>query len=293
LHEMADYVLMTDSTSDLPAAYCQKNGLAVIPLTYIIDGVARADNEGAADGYHSFYNQLREGKLSTTSQITAEEYLAFMTPILESGKDILYIAFSSGLSGSYEGALNAAETLKDRFPDRRMRIVDSFGASLGEGLLVMHAVKMRDAGESLDAVADWVLENRLNAHHWFTVDDLGHLKRGGRLSSSSAAIGTLLRIKPVLSVNTEGKLVPVEKARSRKKAIKTLFKKMADNIEGWDRGAVAISHGDCLEDALTLREMVEKAYPCEEIVISPIGAVIGSHVGAGTLALFFMSGPRG
>lgn len=292
MHEMADYVLMTDSTADLPIAYRKENNIIVIPLSYIMNGVAKPDIMGEADEYRAFYDHLRQGKLSTTSQINTDQYIEFMTPILESGKDILYIAFSSGLSGSYECSLSAAETLQESFPDRKIRIVDSLGASMGEGLIVMYAAKMRDAGESMDEVADWVEANRLNMHHWFTVDDLGHLKRGGRLSSSSAMIGTLLSIKPVLCVNEEGKLIPVEKARSRKKAIKKLFEKMQDNAGQWDRGIVGISHSDCLDDARALQKMVEKEFGCKEIIVSCIGSVIGSHTGAGTLALFFMSGRR-
>jgi DegV family protein with EDD domain len=289
---MADYILMTDSTADLPWEYYAAHEVKVISLSYNLDGVPGIDETAAADNYRAFYAQLRAGKQSTTSQITSEQYIEFMTPLLETGKDILYIAFSSGLSGSCDSAMHAAGTLQERFPERRVRVVDSLAASMGEGLLVAYAVKRRDAGESLDQVADWVESNKQNLHHWFTVDDLNHLKRGGRVSGSSAMIGTLLSIKPVLHVNEAGKLIPVEKARSRKKSIKKLFEKLVDNAAEWDHGLIGISHGDCLEDALYLKGLVEKEYACEEIIVSCIGSVVGSHSGAGTIAFFFLSGNR-
>ena len=289
---MAEYVLMTDSTSDLPWEYYAENDITVVSLSYIIDGVVSTDEMAAQDHYQSFYAQLRSGKQSTTSQVNTEQFTAAMTPILESGKDILYIAFSSNLSGSCQSGIQAAKALGKRFPERKIRVIDSLSASLGEGLLVLYAVEMRDAGASLDAVGDWVENHKLKLHHWFTVDDLNHLKRGGRVSSASAMIGTLLNIKPVLHVNEEGLLIPVEKARSRKKAIKRLFEKLVENEAQWDHGWIAISHGDCLEDALTLKQMVEQKYTFEKIVVSHVGSVIGSHSGAGTLAFFFLSGPR-
>ena len=289
---MSNFILMTDSTSDLPISYCRENDIRIISLTYIIDGVDALDWDSRSDDYQDFYKQLSNGKLSTTSQINTSQYIDFMTPQLEVGKDILYIAFSSGLSGSYQSANVAVETLKENFPERNIRVVDTLGASVGEGLIVMKAAQMRAAGESLDTIADTITEIRLNMHHWFTVDDLNYLKRGGRLSSANALIGSMLNIKPVLFVNTEGKLIPYEKARSRKRAIKQLCKKFAEHLDMWDKGTIGICHSNCLEDAELLKSLLEKTAPCQEIIISSIGAVIGSHVGAGTLGLFFWADKR-
>ena len=247
---MGTYRIVTDSTTDLTPELIQELDVQVIPLCYIMEGKTYHNIPGGGEMTdREFYAKLRAGSMSTTTQVNSEEFLRVFTPLLEAGQDVLYIGFSSGLSGTYQSAALAREELKQRFPGRRLEVFDSRCASMGEGLLVYHAAKLQQAGKSLDEVLSWLKENVLNLCHWFTVDDLNHLKRGGRVSTATALVGTMLGIKPVLHVDNEGHLIPVSKVRGRKQSLDALVRRMEDTALDPAGQMVFISHGDCLEDA--------------------------------------------
>ena len=215
-----------------------------------------------------------------------------MEKALAAGKDVLVLAFSSGLSTTYQSAVIAAEELKDAYPDCKIQVIDTLCASMGQGLLVWYACKKRDEGLSLDEVAQWVLDNRLHLCHWFTVDDLMYLKRGGRISAATALVGTMLQIKPLLHVDDEGHLINMTKTRGRKAAIDAMVKKAQELGAGYDNSTMFISHGDCLSDAEYLSRQLKEKCGVKDVLISYVGAVIGSHSGPGTLALFFLGSHR-
>ena len=215
-----------------------------------------------------------------------------MEAALAAGKDVLVLAFSSGLSTTYQSAVIAAEELGEKYPERTIRVVDTLCASMGQGLLVWYACKKRDEGMSLEELYHWVMENRLHLCHWFTVDDLMYLKRGGRISAATALVGTMLQIKPLLHVDDEGHLISMSKARGRKAAIDALVRKAQELGAGYDNSTMFISHGDCREDAEYLAQQLKEKCGVKEVVISYVGAVIGSHSGPGTLALFFLGSHR-
>jgi DegV family protein with EDD domain len=241
----------------------------------------------------TFFDLEREGHMPTTSLVTPDEFITVFDNVLSQGNDLLYIAFSSGLSGSCSNAKLVAEDLRQKYPERKLIVIDSLCASLGLGLLVDYAVKLRDAGKSIDETAKWVESNKLGLNHWFTVDSLNHLRRGGRVTGAAAFVGNLLHIKPVLNVDYEGHLIPREKEQGRKKAIKSLVDKMSEYVYKPEGQTVFISHGDDLEAAEKLAAMIKDRFPdIGEIMISMLGAVIGAHSGPGTLALFFMGKTR-
>lgn len=240
----------------------------------------------------NFYEAERNGKMPSTSQINEARFEEIFRGFFSEGKDILYIAFSSALSSTYSRALGAAENIKDEFPDRRVVIVDSKCASLGEGLLVYHAAKMKNSGKTIDEVAKWLEDNKLHLCHWFTVDDLHHLKRGGRVSAASAVIGTMLGIKPVMHVDDEGKLILVSKIRGRRHAIDALIDKVEKTVIDSEKQVAFISHGDCPDDAKYLEQQLKKRFKFKEIITNYIGPVIGSHSGPGTIAVFFLGTER-
>ncbi len=283
------FALITDSAADLPREYYEKHDVRLTHIHFSIGGETYDDG---GMSYHDFYQHLRNGAMPTTSMIAPQQYIDLFEPILDSGKDILYIAFSSGLSGSYESAVMAAQEMNSRFPYRKILVVDSLAASLGQGLLVDYAVALTEAGKSMEQVHAWVEENKLKINHVFTVQDLMHLHRGGRVSKTSALMGTLIGIKPVLYVNPTGHLIPVEKKRGRRNALEALV----DRMEQWagrrEFPAIAISHSDCEEDALAVEKMVRARFSVDRVIINPIGPVIGSHTGIGTVALFFLGNPR-
>lgn len=240
----------------------------------------------------AFYNKLRAGVMSTTTQVNSEEFIQVFTPVLEAGDDILYIAFSSGLSGTCQSAHLAKKELEQKFPGRRIEVFDSLCASMGEGLLVYHAATRKNNGASLDEVLAWLKENVLHLCHWFTVDDLNHLKRGGRVSTATALVGTMLGIKPVLHVDDEGHLIPVSKVRGRKQSLDALVKKMEETAIDPQDQVIFISHGDCLEDAKYVARQVREKLGVKDVKINFIGPVIGAHSGPGTVALFFLGSSR-
>jgi len=287
---MSDFRIVTDSGSDLNQSMVDKLNISVVPLMVNFKGDTLPDN--VDEGVDAFYNGLRGGEIATTSAINPTGWETAIEPILAGGEDALVIAFSSGLSTTYQSAVIAAEELQEKYPERKIRVVDSLCASLGQGLLVWYACQKRDAGMSLDDLTAWLEENKFRLCHWFTVDDLMFLKRGGRVSAATALVGTMLQIKPVLHVDDEGHLINVSKARGRKASIDALAKKLGElGLEG-ENSTVFISHGDCIEDAQLLQTMLQEKYGVKEVIIGYVGAVIGSHSGPGTLALFFLGSKR-
>ena len=290
---MRDYVILTDSCCDLSAQMADELGIQVMPLRLLLDDQEYLNYlDGREIGFKEFYDRVRGGSMPTTSALNVGEFEETMRTILETGKDVLYLAFSSGLSTTYQSAVIAAEELQEKYPERKIRVVDTLCAALGQGLLVWYTCKQRDAGLTLDELADWVEQNKLSLCHWVTVNDLMHLKRGGRINATTAVVGTMLQIKPIIHVNNEGKLINVGKARGRKAAMQILVDKMKELGQGYDNSTVFITHGDCLEDGQLLKQMVLEQTDAKEVFLGNLGAVIGSHAGPGTLALFFLGSQR-
>ena len=289
---MNTYVIMTDINADLPEEYIREHGLEVLSLSYMIDGETYDRNHPLEVG--EFYNRMRNGSMPTTSQVNPDQAKKAFTACLKQGKDVLYIAFSSALSGTYNSGRIAAEEIKEEglFPDRKLVVLDSLSASLGQGLLVHKAVQLKEAGKSLEETVSWVEENKLNLCHIFTVDDLFHLHRGGRVSKATAVLGTMINIKPILHVDEEGRLTPIGKVRGRRKSLSALADRMGEQIKGFENPEVFISHGDCLEDAEYVEKLVRERFGVENFVINHVGPTIGAHSGPGTMALFFMGNQR-
>ena len=268
----------------------QQLGLKMVSLSLHFRGETLADS--VSDDTKAFYDAMRSGEVASTSAVNPDGWATVMEPVLAGGQDVLVIAFSSGLSTTYQSAVIAANELAEKYPDRKIRVVDSLCASLGQGLLCWYACKKRDEGLSLEELTDWLEEHKLNLCHWFTVDDLMHLKRGGRVSAATAVVGTMLQIKPVLHVDDEGHLINKSKARGRKASIEALCNKAVELGEGYENDVMYICHGDCLADAEALAALLKKKCGVKEVFIGYTGAVIGSHSGPGTLALFFMGKHR-
>lgn len=290
---MSDYIIISDSTTDLTPDLINECELEIIPLLYTLKGKDYYDYADERDmKFHDFYEILRGGDLSTTSLINTERFLEIFESHLKAGRDVLYIGFSSGLSGTYNASRIAVEELKEKYPDRKIYAIDSLAASMGEGLLVYLAAKEKEKGKSIDEVVKFVLENRLNLCHWFTVDDLFHLYKGGRVSKTAATVGSMLNIKPVLHVDDEGHLIPISKVRGRKMSITGLFKNMKKTAINPEEQVVFISHGDCLEEAEVLKKMVMEKLGVKKVYMNYIGPVIGTHSGPGTIALFYLGEHR-
>ena len=290
---MRDYVIITDSTTDLTPELINELDITVIPMEFNIEGKSYLNYSDERDmSFKEFYNLLREEKNSTTALINTATFIDTFEPALNDGKDILYIAFSSGLSGTYNSSCIAVEMLLEKYPESKIYTVDSLSASMGEGLLVYHAAMRKKEGMSIDDLKNWIENNKLNLCHWFTVDDLHHLKRGGRVSSAAAVVGSMLNIKPVLHVDNEGHLIPVEKVRGRKLSLTSLLKMMEKTAINPEEQTIFISHGDCVEDAEYLAKLIKEKLNVKDIKINFIGPVIGSHSGPGTIALFFLGTER-
>ena len=289
---MSEYVITTDNNSDLPEEYLKDHGVGCMYLSYSMDGKNYTHENFLPE--HEFYEAMRNGSMPTTAQVNPENAKALLEPYLKEGKDILHIAFSSGLSGTYNSSRIAAEELMEEYPDRKIIVVDSLSASLGQGLLVWLAQQKKELGQTLEDVVDWVEKNKLKMVHLFTVDDLNHLYRGGRVSRTTAIVGSMLNIKPVLHVDNEGKLTAIGKVRGRKKALQELVKLMDEKIGsfGADCDTIFISHGDCEQDAQYVAAKVKEKYNIKNIVINQVGATIGAHSGPGTMALFFVGDVR-
>ena len=285
-----NYQIITDSSCDLSRDLYEAWQVHITPLSVMFRGQPHEDD---SEGFiKEVYAGLRSGEVATTSAANPEHWARIIEPVLQQGFDALVLAFSSGLSTTYQSAVIAAEDLLEKYHDRRIRVVDTLCASLGQGLLVWHACQKRDAGYSLEQLADWCEENKLHLCHWFTVDDLMFLKRGGRINAGTALVGTMLGIKPVLHMDDEGHLINISKVRGRKAAINALAQKAAQLGEGYDNSTMFISHGDCIEDAQYLESLLKEKYGVKHVLIGYVGAVIGSHSGPGTLALFFLGKHR-
>lgn len=289
---MRDYVITTDNNADLPDSYYLEHGVGCTYLSYTMDGKHYShENFMPVD---EFYAKMRGGSLPTTAQVNPSEAKELFEPYLRDGKDILHIAFSSGLSGTFNSCRIAAEELLEEYPERSIIVVDSLAASLGQGLLVYLAQKKKEAGEDMETVARWCKEHRKNIVHLFTVDDLDHLYRGGRVSKTTAVLGGMLNIKPVLHVDDEGKLIPIGKVRGRKKSLLELVSLMDKKIGSYGSSCdtIFISHGDCREEAEFLASRIKEKYQIKTEIINYVGAVIGAHSGPGTMALFFVGDAR-
>ena len=290
---MRDYIIITDSACDLSPKMVEELGVGVIPLEFQLKGKSYFNYPDEREiSTKEFYRIVREGESATTSQVTVHRYTDYFEEVLKHGRDVLYIAFSSGLSGSCNSAKVAAQELQAKYPDNRVEVVDSLCASLGQGLYVYHAVQEKKKGKSIDQVIQWLEENKLNLCHWFTVDDLNHLKRGGRVSPATAFFGTMLNIKPVLHVDDEGHLIPMGKVRGRKVSLDALVDHMAQTAINPKEQVIFISHGDSEADAKYVADQVKAKFKPKEIYINPIGPVIGAHSGPGTMALFFLGSKR-
>ncbi len=289
---MNEYIIISDSTTDLTDQMAKDLEVSILPLSFTIDGKTYKNYlDGREMSNAGFYTKLKQGKMSTTSQLNSEDFKEVFEPILESGKDILYIGFSSGLSGTYQSSNIAKSELEEKYPNSKIYCVDSRCASMGEGLLVHLAVEQKRKGLNIDELQSWLTTNIPKLCHWFTVDDLHHLKRGGRVSAAAALVGTMLGIKPVLHVDDEGHLIPVSKIRGRRASLDALVAQMEKTAIDPKSQTVFISHGDSLEDAKYVGSLIKNKLG-SKVVINEIGPVIGAHSGPGTIALFFLGEKR-
>ena len=288
---MANYKIITDSACDLPVKMLQELDVTTVALTVNFRGETRNDSVDDAQ-VKELYDAMRGGEVATTAAVNPDGWSKVIESAVAEGFDAFVLAFSSGLSTTYQSAVIAANELAEKYPQRKIMVVDGCAAALGQGLFVWHICKMRDVGLSLEELAAWAEENKNHVAHWFTVDDLVYLKRGGRVSAATALVGTMLNIKPVLHVDNEGHLVSMVKARGRKAAINTLVSKLQELGGDWDNSTVFICHADCMDDAQRLAEIVKEKCGVQETFIGNLGAVIGSHAGPGTLALFFMGNEK-
>lgn len=291
-----DFEIVTDSCCNLVEDMIDEFGLHILPLTFMVDGedaVYQSYLKGEKTDLKQFYTMMREGKVFKTSLPNLVESEALFRGILEQGRDLIYLAFSSGLSGTYQALSLICAQLQEEYPERKVYVVDTLAASGGQGLLVWHAVQHARAGETIDQVRDWVEKNKLHLAHWFTVDDLMFLFRGGRVSKTAAWAGTLLNIKPVLHVDDEGHLIPMDKVRGRKKSLNALVDHMEKSaIQPVADQMVFITHGDCLDEAEYVAERVRERFGVKDVIINYVDPVIGSHSGPGTMALFFLANQR-
>lgn len=290
---MNKYILATDSCADLTPELVLSLDVEIIPLTVELDGKSYAHYpDGRELNIQSFYDELRNKKIAKTSLINTGTFLTFFESFLKAGHDVLYIAFSSALSGTFQSSVIAAKELMELYPERKIITLDSKSASMGQGLLVYLAGKKRSLGQSIEAVSEFIEHEKLSVCHLFTVDDLGTLKRGGRLSDTQAFLGTLLRVKPILHVSNEGKLVPIKKARGRAFSLEQMVDMIQDRIINPELQTIMISHGDCLDEAKAVGTAIQKRYHVKDIIYNTIGPVIGAHSGPGTIAIFFLGSYR-
>lgn len=287
---MGNFIITTDTTSDLPEEYLKENNLNLLSLYYNFNGTVYGGNNNLDSKV--FYDMMRGGAMPTTMAANPESARELFISLLDEGYDILHIAFSSGLSSSYSAAATAAREICEERPEAKIIVIDSLSASLGEGLLVHKAIQMKNSGKSIDEVAEWVEKNKLHLCHIFTVNDLHHLHRGGRVSKTTAIIGTLINVKPVLHMDNDGHLVPLNNVRGRKKALVALVDQMEARVKGYDNDIVFISHGDCIEDATYVAELVKERFGIDNSLINYVSPTIGAHSGPGTVALFFMGDYR-
>ena len=293
---MSDYVISCCSTADLSKEHFEKIDVHYCCFHYEMDGVQYLDDLGQSMDFDVFYQRMTDGAMTKTSQINADEYEEYFAQFLSQGKDILHLTLSSGISGTFNSANLAKALLEDKYPDRKIYVIDSLAASYGYGLLVDHLAAMRDSGATIDELAAWVEEHKLNLNHWFFSSDLTFFIRGGRISKAAGAVGTVLNICPLMNVDFEGRLIPRYKIRTKKKVIQAIVDKMAEQAEGGTdySGKCFISHSACEEDAKAVAALVEERFPNlnGRVLINSIGTTIGSHTGPGTVALFFWGQKR-
>lgn len=287
---MSEYVITVNSTVDLPKEWLQERNVPVIPLKYMIDGVDYVDMDGLTA--KEFFQKLREGKMATTSQVNPEEAREAFEPFLKEGKDILHLGFSSGLSGTCNSMRIAAEELQEEYPDRKIIVIDTLCACLGEGLLLYYALKRKSEGMNIEQLAEWVEANKLHVCHDVTIDDLYHLQRGGRISKTVAVVGSIVQIKPIIHMDDNGYLQVIGKERGRKKSLQKIVNMALEQSRGWENDLVMITHGDCEEDANYVTELVREKMGIQEVLVNNIGTVIGSHTGPGVVAVFCMGNKR-
>lgn len=287
---MRDYVITVNSTVDLPKEWLEERNVPVVPLRYTMDGQTYEDMNGLTA--KEFFDKLREGKMSVTSQVNPEEAKEALEPFVKAGKDILHLAFSSGLSGTCNSMKIAGEELQEEYPEAKVIVIDTLCACLGEGLLLYKALQQKAAGKTIQETADWVEENKLHICHDVTVDDLNHLHRGGRISKATAVVGTMVKIKPIIHMDDNGKLQVIGKERGRKKSLNKIVDMAVEQSKGWDNDIIMITHGDCIEDAEYVAGLVREKMGIDNILINNIGTVIGSHTGPGVVAVFCMGKKR-
>jgi len=288
---MKDFVISVNSTVDLPKEWLDENHVNVMPISYTIDDETYQDYDGRLSS-KEFFDKLRGGSISVTSQVNPEDAKASLEPLLKEGKEVLHLSFSSSLSGTYNSIRMAIDELKEEYPDAKIQVIDTLSACMGEGLLLYKVISLKKEGKTFEEIAQWVEENKLHICHFFTVDDLNHLHRGGRVSKASAVIGTLVQIKPILHMDDEGALKPIGKERGRKKALASLVDLAVEHSKGWNNDIVMIAQGDSLEDAKYVERLVKEKMGVENVLINDIGSVIGSHTGPGIIALFCMGEKR-
>lgn len=286
------YWIVTDSTIDMPKSWIEsQENLRVLDLSYMMDDVAYV-SDGTDESIQAIYNAMRAGKMLKTSQVTPDIWEECFRTLLSQGQDVLTIAFSSGLSGTCSAAFIAAEEVRADYPERKLLVIDSLQASAGEGLMVHYAIQNRSEGMSIEENAAWIESNVQNFLAWFTVNDLMHLHRGGRVSATSAIVGSIIRIKPIMRVDENGKLAVYEKCPGRKRSIHVLAEKIIADIVAPEKQIIHISHGDCLEEAQQLAKLIKEALPVIDVRISYVGSVIGAHTGPGVIAIFCMGNTR-
>ena len=288
---MPDYKIITDSSCDFTKQQYKDLGLSYVPLKLNYKGETH-ESFTEPEELKAFFDTVRAGEMPTTSAANPEDWNAIMEPILMEGKDVLALCFTSGMSTTYQSAVIAAEELREKYPDRKINVVDTLCAALGQGLLVWYACQKRDAGMDIDELTAWVEETKLHLCHWVTVNDLFHLKRGGRVSATTALVGTMLNIKPIIHVDDEGKLVNVGKVRGRKASIEYIADKVGELGKGYDNETIFIVHGDCYEEAQELGEIAKAKYGVKNVLIGYVDGVIGAHTGPGVLAIFFLGQHR-
>lgn len=287
---MREFVISVNSTVDLPRNCLEERNVPIIPLKYTIDGEMYTDMYGLTS--KEFFRKLRQGQMSVTSQVNPEEAKAALEPALREGKDVLHLGFSSGLSGTYNSMRIAGEELAEKYPEAKLIVIDTLCACLGEGLLLYKVLQLREKGKNINEIAEWVEENKLHICHNITVDDLNHLHRGGRVSKTTAVVGTLVQIKPIIQVDNKGTLQVVRKERGRKRSLNKIIDMAVEQSKGWKNDMIMVTHGDCLEDAKYVAKLAKEKLGAEDVLINNIGTVIGSHTGPGVVAIFFMGNER-
>lgn len=287
------FEILTDSSANLSEEMIAQYKIKILPLSFFIEETEYLGyEEGKVSDLAFYYEKMRQKKPMRTSLVNVELAYQICEEILENGRDLLYIGFSSGLSGTYQAVSNVLDELKEKYPERKIFCVDSLAAALGEGLLVRYVIDLREEGKKIEEVYQWAMENRLHVCHWFTVEDLFFLKRGGRIGAAAAVAGTVLSIKPVLHVDDEGHLIVMEKVRGRKKSLDALIRHMEETALDLSDQYIYISHGDCLSDAQYLADAIEKKFHPKEIFLRILDPVIGTHSGPGTVALFYLGTKR-